>query len=311
MSKFLTKMSTSLKKNASRAGLKIRKNSPELLLAAGVVTMIGTVVVACRATLKADEILENHRRKMKDIEDAKDVADHDAEAALEYDDELYEQDRRNQTIKTAVEFVKVYAPVVGLAGLSIGCFIASRNITHRRYVGVVAAYNAVSEAFDMYRRRVVEECGENMDRHFRYGTTTNVVKEDVVDENGKKHKEEVVETHTNLDLPSEDAVFFDESNPNWDPNPNVSMMFLRSQQNYWNDILHVRGHVFLNEVLDSLGFEHTIVGSVVGWIEGYGDNCIDFGLYDQNKENVRNFVNGKENVILLEFNHDGPIWDKI
>lgn len=307
----LAKMTTSLKKSASRAGLKIRKNSPELLLAAGVVTMIGTVVVACRATLKADEILENHRRKMKDIDDAKDIADHNAEAAMEYDDDLYELDRRNQTIKTAVDMFKVYAPVVGLAGLSIGCFIASRNITHRRYVGVVAAYNAVSEAFGAYRKRVVDEYGRDLDQHFRYGTNKNVVKEEVVDENGKKHKEEVVEKHTDLDLPSDCAVFFDEGNPNWDPNPNISMMFLRSQQNYWNDILHVRGHVFLNEVLDSLGFEHTTVGSVVGWIEGYGDNCIDFGLYDQNKENVRNFVNGKENVILLEFNHDGPIWDKI
>ena len=105
--------------------------------------------------------------------------------------------------------------------------------------------------------------------------------------------------------------FFDSSNPNWDKNPTFSMMWLRGQQNILNDILHTRGHVFLNEVYDALGFPHTPQGAVLGWIDGEGDNCIDFGLYDPNKENVRRFVNGVDNVIMLEFNHDGVIWDKI
>ena len=82
-------------------------------------------------------------------------------------------------------------------------------------------------------------------------------------------------------------------------------------ENILNDILHTRGHVFLNEVYDALGFPHTPQGAVLGWIDGEGDNCIDFGLYDQNKENVRRFVNGVDNVIMLEFNHDGVIWDRI
>lgn len=311
MNNFLTKMSTSIIKNTNRAGLVIRKKSPELLLAAGVITFIGTVVVACRATLKADEVLEHHREKMKDIQDAKDLADSGEDPSVEYDDELYTLDRRNQTIKTAVEFAKLYGPVVAVGTLSITCFLVSRNIMNKRYLGAVAAYNALNEAFTTYRKRVRDEYGEGLDRHFRYGTTYDTIKEEVVDENGKKKKEEVEVSNTTLDLPDGNSVFFDESNPNWDPNPNFSLTFLRAQQNYWNDVLHTRGHVFLNEVLNSLGFEHTTMGSVVGWIEGYGDNCVDFGLYDQNKQNVRNFINGKDNVILLEFNHDGPIWDKI
>ena len=113
-------------------------------------------------------------------------------------------------------------------------------------------------------------------------------------------------------IPNDDSCrFFDSSNPNWDKNPTFSMMWLRGQQNILNDILHTRGHVFLNEVYDALGFPHTPQGAVLGWIDGEGDNCIDFGLYDQNKENVRRFVNGVDNVIMLEFNHDGVIWDRI
>ena len=311
MNNLMVKAKGIIAKKSGKAMLKIRKHSPEILFAAGLAGFAGTVVVACRATLKADEILENHRAKMRDIEEAKEIAKIDAEAALEYDDELYALDRRNQTIKTAVEMFKAYAPVVTLAGLSIGCFVASRNILHRRYIGATAAANAAIEVLKMYRGRVVEELGEDMDQHFRYGTEKRIVKEDVVDENGKKHKEEIVEKHTEIPLPSTSAVFFDESNPNWHPSPQVSLMFLRSQQRYWNDVLHTRGHVFLNEVLYELGFDHTPEGSVVGWLEGHGDNCIDFGLYDENKENVRNFINGKADAILLEFNHDGPIWDKI
>lgn len=313
MGNFLTKIGTSFTKATSRTGFFIKKKSPEILFAEGVVIFIGTVVLACRATLKADEVLDHHREKMRDIEDAKDIADHNAEAAMEYDDELYLQDRRNQTIKTAVELTKLYVPVIAMGALSITCFMVSRNIMHKRYLGVVAAYNAVNEAFNTYRKRVRDEYGEQLDRHFRYGTTYDTMKEEIVDENGKKKKQdvEVSNTSTDMALPSDNAVFFDESNPNWDPNPNFSLMFLRAKQNYWNDQLQIRGHVFLNEVLLDMGFEHTTVGSVVGWMKGEGDNFIDFGLYDQNKENVRNFVNGKDNVVLLEFNHNGVIFDKI
>lgn len=313
MNKLLSNIGTKVSRATGRTGLYLKKRSPEIFLAAGVITFVGTVVVACRATLKADEILDHHREKMKDIEDAKNMADHSAEVAMEYDDELYELDKRNQTIKTAVDFAKAYAPVVALGALSVTCFMVSRNIMQKRYLGVVAAYNAVNEAFNTYRKRVRDEYGERLDHHFRYGTTYDTLKEEIVDENGKKKKQdvEVSNTSTDMALPSDNAVFFDESNPNWDPNPNFSLMFLRSKQNYWNDILHIKGHVFLNEILDDLGFEHTPVGAVVGWIDGVGDGHIDFGLYDEEKESVRRFINGKSNTILLEFNHDGVIFDKI
>ena len=182
----------------------------------------------------------------------------------------------------------------------------------KRYLGVVAAYNGLSAAFEEYRKRVRDEYGEGLDKHFRYGTTYEELP--VYDENGKKtkEKEQVEKTETEMVMPTDDSCrFFDSSNPNWDKNPTFSMMWLRGQQNILNDILHTRGHVFLNEGYDALGFPHTPQGAVLGWIDGEGDNCIDFGLYDPNKENVRRFVNGVDNVIMLEFNHDGVIWDKI
>lgn len=309
---WLSKVSTSAAKFAGKAEFTIKKNSPEILLGAGIVGFVGTIVLACRATCRADEVLEFHRRKIKDIEDAKEIADADPEGEMSYDIEIYRQDKAIRYLKTTGSLAKLYAPTIAVGTLSLACILTSRNIMQKRYLGVVAAYNGLSAAFEEYRKRVRDEYGEDLDKHFRYGTTYDELP--VYDENGKKtkEKEKVEKTETGMVVPNDDTCrFFDSSNPNWDKNPTFSMMWLRGQQNILNDILHTRGHVFLNEVYDALGFPHTPQGAVLGWIDGEGDNCIDFGLYDPNKENVRRFVNGVDNVIMLEFNHDGVVWDKI
>ena len=309
---WLSKVSTSAAKFAGKAEFTIKKNSPEILLGAGIVGFVGTIVLACKATCRADEVLEFHRRKIKDINDAKEIADADPEGEMSYDVEIYRQDKAIRYLKTTGNLAKLYAPTIAVGTLSLACILTSRNIMQKRYLGVLAAYNGLSAAFEEYRKRVRDEYGEGLDKHFRYGTTYEELP--VYDENGKKtkEKEQVENTETGMVIPNDDSCrFFDSSNPNWDKNPTFSMMWLRGQQNILNDILHTRGHVFLNEVYDALGFPHTPQGAVLGWIDGEGDNCIDFGLYDQNKENVRRFVNGVDNVIMLEFNHDGVIWDKI
>ena len=107
------------------------------------------------------------------------------------------------------------------------------------------------------------------------------------------------------------ARFFDETVYEWKPDPLMNKCFLDAQQRYANNLLEARGHIFLNEVYDMLGFQRTREGAVVGWIKnGDGDGYVDFGIYDGN-ERSRAFVNGHETSILLDFNVDGTIWDKI
>lgn len=312
-SNWISNIGSAVSKKAGKAELMLKKNSPEILLAVGIVGIVGTVITACKATLRADEILEYHKMKMKDIHDAKEIADQNPEDVnYAYDDELYRMDVGVRYLKTAGNMIKLYGPTIALGGLSLACILVSRNIMQKRYLGVVAAYNGVSAAFEQYRKRVREEYGDGLDKHFRYGTTYEELP--VYDENGKKtkEKEQVENTETNMVIPNDDTCrFFDSNNPNWDSNPAFSMMWLRGRQNYLNDLLHTRGHVFLNEVYDALGFSHTPQGAVIGWIDGGDDDCIDFGLYDPKKEGVRRFVNGVDNVIMLEFNHDGVILDKI
>lgn len=310
---WIGRIGTTISRKTGKAELILKKNSPEILLGIGIIGFVGTVFTACKATLRADEVLEYHKNKMKDIHDAKEIADQNPDKELEYDDNLYRQDIGFQYLKTTGNMLKLYAPAIALGSLSLACILTSRNIMQKRYLGVVAAYNGVSAAFEQYRKRVRDEYGEGLDKHFRYGTTYDTLTEIGVDENGKKIKTKVDTENTDpaLVTPNDTCRFFDSSNPNWDRNPNFSMLFLRGQQDILNDILHTRGHVFLNEVYDALGFPHTPQGAVLGWIDGEGDNCVDFGLFDSNKDSVRRFVNGVDNVILLEFNHDGVIWDRI
>lgn len=301
--KFLEKVN----RVTGRASLKIRKKSPEILLVVGIAGFVGTVVTACKATLEADDILEEHAENMEKIWKA-------AEVNEDYAENKVKKEKTIAYTKTAVKFAKLYGPSVALGTVSVACILTSRHIMQKRYLGSVAAFNAVSEAFQTYRDRVREEEGEMKDRHYRYGTEVEETTEQVEDpETGKKKKEKV--TNENFDpikkMPSDTAVYFDESNPNWDKNPSFSMMFLRAQQNIANDILQSRGHIFLNEVYEMLGFPHTQAGSVLGWVKGLGDNYVDFGLYDIERDESRRFVNGESNIFLLDFNHDGVIWDKI
>lgn len=305
----LNKVTTKL----NRLGLKVEKRSPEILLGVGIISGVAALALMYRQALVADEILDHHKKKMNDIEEAKKQAEEYPDE-YEYDDDVMAFDKRKQMVKTTVDLGKAAAPVIALEALSVTCILVSRNILNKRYLGAVAAYNGLSEVFKQYRKRVLTEEGIEADRHYLYGTEYTKEQTTTVDENGKKKKElTTVEENTVVQNdPSITCRVFEEGNENWHSNPNYSMMFLRSQQNAWNDKLHTRGHVFLNEVLESLGFDHCPMGSIVGWIDNEnGDGFIDFGLYDMNKDNVRRFINGKDNCILLEFNHDGIIYDKI
>lgn len=288
----------------TKFGMQVRKNSPEICLGLGMIGFVGTVVLACRATLKAEEVIDRHNERMAKMKEA-----------IEVDDNGEFDAKREKTViyaHTAVDFMKLYTPCTALGAISMACFAQTYRTLNGRYIGAVSAFNGVTEAFQMYRERVIREEGVEKDRHYRYGSEFEQAKVVTVDENGKETTEE--ETHEIMNapiMPSEYARYFDESNPNWDANPTFGLMFLRGQEQIANDIFHTKGHLFLNEVYDMLGFEDTPAGAVVGWVKGQGDDYIDFGLNDKTNKDVRRFVNGKDNIILLDFNVSGVIWDKI
>ena len=301
------KLMTTINNATGRAGLQFKKHSPEILMGAGVIGFIGTIVLACKATTRAEEVLDRHARQMEDAKEAAEIAE---------PEDNYDIKKETLIVysHTAVDMAKLYGPTIAMGTLSLACFLKAYKIVNNRYLGAVAAYNAVSSVFDLYRNRVREELGEQMDRHFRYGSEISEI-ETIVDEGDgnkpKKTKEKVENTDRTNVGPSEYAKFFDRSCPEWDTNPQFNLKWLRANETAANDILNSRGHIFLNEVYDMIGLPHTSAGAVVGWVKGHGDGYVDFGLYKPDNESARRFINGEDNVVLLDFNVDGVIFDLI
>jgi Family of unknown function (DUF6353) len=283
-------------RQVSRNALVLQKASPEVLFGVGIIGLVGSTVLACRATLKVDEVLDDAKNK---LELAKN---------LEHDD-YSEKDRSRDVsliyFQTGVKTVKMYAPAVIVGGLSIYALRSSHNILTKRNIALTAAYGALEKGFNEYRSRVVDKYGEEEDRNLRYGTR----EVEIVDPKTKKKKKV---TRVSMDDPSIYARFFDEYSTSWNKEPEYNMLFLKCQQNYANDLLRARGHVFLNEVYDLLGIPRSKAGSVVGWfMSPEGDKFVNFGVFDGKTQVARDFVNGIEGAILLDFNVDGVIYDKL
>lgn len=301
----------------NRTGLKIKKYSPEILTGVGVVTFVGTIIYACKQSTKAHDILEKYHEEMDEINEAVELAEQGnlidpMGNNMPYEKVDIRRDKFGVMARTGVGFVKLYAGPAILGSVSIASFLSANHILKTRYLGAVAAFNIVSNAFEKYRERVISDGGVDLDRSYMYGA--EIDKQDIIeiDEEGKKKKTKVpVE---NLDSPmniSQYARFFDESCPDWTKSAEANRTFLLGQQAIADVMLKTRGHLFLNEVYDMLGMERTAAGALVGWVLGNGDNYVDFGLYDASSKATRRFVNGVENVILLDFNVDGIIFDKL
>ena len=301
-----------LTRTLNRVGLKLKKHSPEILVVTGVVGTVASAVIACKATTKIDEVLAETK---DNVEKTKDYAEKKG-FSEKYTEEDYKKDLTIFYAKGGLELVKLYAPSVALGALSITAILSGHNVLRKRNVALAAAYATVEKGFKEYRGRVVERFGEELDRELKYNIKAKEVEETTVDE--KTGEEKVTKKTVNVADPnnySTYARFFDDGCTGWTKDPEYNLMFLKNQQRYANDLLKSRGHLFLNEVYDMLGIPRTKAGQVVGWIydEEYpnGDNFVDFGIYDLYNEKARDFVNGYEKTILLDFNVDGDIMNLI
>lgn len=303
----------------SMAGLKLKKHSPEIMVVSGVIGMVGTVFVACKATTKASEIVKESK---KDIQKIRDCAEHpeirkttEDGAPVPYSDKDYKKDLTIAYAQTGLKLVKTYAPAIALGMLSTTSILAGHNMLRKRNVALAAAYTTVNNGFKNYRKNVVERFGEELDKELKYNIKSKEVEEKVVDENGE---EKVVKKTVRVADPnyySEFARFFDDGCLGWTPDSEHNLWVLKQQEAWANQKLKEDGYLFLNDVYKELGIPKSKAGQVVGWIyenkDPDSDGFVDFGLSNIHNEKVRDFVNGYEKTILLDFNVDGPILDLI
>lgn len=290
-------------------GFQIKKHSPEILLVAGVVGTVASAVMACKATIKAKEIVDKSKEDIAIIHDC--MANETLKENGEYSDEQGKKDLTIAYTNTAVDLAKMYGPSVILGTLSIASILTSNNILRGRNVALAAAYATVDKSYKEYRGRVREKYGEEADKELTFDIKAKEVEKTVVDEKGKekKVKETVLDSNSNAHSPY--AKVFDELNDNWENDSEYNTMFLRKTERWANDYLKSHGYLFLNDVYKALGFQPTRAGQVVGWIydpiNPVGDNYVSFGIDNLYDNGVRLFVNGNESAVWLDFNVDGDI----
>lgn len=305
-----TEIMNQVTRSFGKVGFQLKKHSPEILVVAGVIGTVTSAVMACKATLKVNDIVEESKNDIEKIHMAAEKGE--TQSGLSYDAEDRKKDLTIVYVQTGVKLLKLYAPAIAIGTLSIAGILTSNNILRKRNVALAAAYTAVDTSFKEYRGRVIERFGKDLDKELKYNIKAREIEETVTDENGN---EKTVKKTVMVPNPghSEFAVCFDETCEGWTRDSEYNKRFLTVQQNYLNDLLKRRGYVFLNEVYEALGFQKTKAGHVVGWIydeeNPIGDNYIDFFMYDLNDPSKRAFANGLEKSIWLDFNVDGNIWE--
>ncbi len=305
------KLPISATRKLNRLGLKLRKHAPEILVGIGVVGTLTSTIMACKATTKINEVIDKSK---EDVEKAKEYVEENGYSD-EYTETDYKKDLTIMYAKRGLDLAKLYAPAVSVGTLSVVAILSGHKILRKRNVALAAAYATIDKGFKEYRGRVIERFGEELDKELKYNIKAQTIEEVTTNSKGK---EEIVKTTVNVANPnkySDYARIYDDGCTGWTKDPEFNLMFLRNQQRYANDRLQTKGSLFLNEVYDMLGFPRTKAGACVGWIydenDPVGDNFVDFGIYDLSNARTRDFVNGYERTIILDFNVDGDILNMI
>lgn len=305
----MNEMMTNVGRFAAKAKFKIGKHSPEILMVCGAVGAVTSAVMACKATLKVNAVLEEHQSAVETIHNVQ-----NGNAELKKDAEYTEEDAKKDLttvyVQTGVKLVKLYAPAIILGGLSLGCMIGSNRILQKRNAALTAAYVTLDKAFTEYKERVTERFGDRVQHEIEHGVKAVEIENKEVHEDGteelvKAYVDEADGVHSPYDL------LFDEMIDEWQPDAEYNKWHLTDVENTATRRLRGQGYLFLNDVYRMISRYNSgemIVkpeGQIVGW------------LYDPNNESLHNCVKlGLDKMqgdrsVVLHFNVDGPIIDKI
>jgi len=297
-------------RSANKVMFSIKKHSPELLVFGGLIAGVGAIYTACTATLKVDEVIDETKGKIDKIHEAVDRGI--TQAGEEYSVEDSKKDLTRVYLQTGVKLVKLYGPTIVLGVVSGTSILAGYNILNKRYAASAAAYAAVEKSFKEYRGRVVDRFGEELDHELRYNVKAAEIEQTVVDGKGK---EKTVKNNINVIDPNALGAYefiFDSTNPWWERNKEYNEMFINAKLNYATDKLRATKEcIFLNDVLDDLGFSKTQEGQLMGWRfdkhREWRDNTVNYVLREVYRPHTE--IEGEyEKVLLIEFIVDGNVW---
>ena len=283
-------ISPTIQKSLSRGLLQLQKHAPAILTSVGVGAVLVGGVLAAKNTLKLEETIDagEDRLRWTNEQIAEGSVKESARAAV--------------YVRNVAEVVKLYALPTSLTVGGLICILSSHKILSKRNAALAAAYNGLAASYEAYRDRVREEYGEEKEREIFLGERTEIVE----GENGKKVKVKRLVDGEHTANPY--RFVYDQHNDNWTGFHDENLFRLQVAQNMYNDLLKAKGHVFLRDILNTLGIQETPASCITGWVydpdnpDHNGDNFIEFNVRDYQSE---------YGYILLDFNVDGTIFDKI
>lgn len=308
----------------SKTTFKLKKASPTIIIVGAAIGGVTAAVLACKATIKAQDILNEHNTAVKTIHTTKEQIEQGViqlDEGESYTEKDFKNDITTTYVQTGLKLAKVYAPAVTLGAVSLGCMFGSHHIMSKRNASLTAAYIALDKAFEEYKSRVSDRFGSRVQEELEHNIKaveleSKSTNEQGVEETIKEYKD-IAMQHT-----SPYTCIFDETVDTWQPDNMMNRTYLFLMEQSANKRLRTQGHLFLNDVLASLGTHGGVTlktpeGQIVGWIYDPNDptrqSHVDFGVtnYVEGDEALNSFINGGERSVMLRFNCDGPIIDKI
>lgn len=276
------------------------KHAPTILTGAGTVGLVGTAVLASRATLTYKELIADEVMVITDGPNLMKRNEH-------YTEEEFRKDRIVCYSRIVTKTVKHYAPTIALGVASVAAFWWSHSIQSKRIAGLAAAYTALDASYRKYKKSVASVIGEESMKKVEEKILDDVVFTDEPFEYDKMAESVIPEY-------SPYARIIDENASVWDPSDDITELNLHAQLNYMNDILRTRGYLFLSDVYDALGIPRTPASQVVGWLwkKGDGDHYVSFG--DIEGHRIKFWDDSRRREVanyLLDFNVDGEIVNEI
>ncbi len=284
--------------------LKLQDKAPELLSIGGIAGFVVATVLACRATWKSKDKIEECKEVCAELES--DVANQvvDVETAKRCKKEI--------VVKTAAVTAKEFLPAAIVMTASIYCSVKSNKLHSNRTAAATAAVATLSNMFERYRRNVIADQGAEKDLEYRLGSKNEVVEREYVDENGKKKKsKETIKVIDPNDFTNDSfCKVFDASSGFYEDSAEYNISFLKAKEKELNRQLKRKGYLFLNDVLESIDLPAMAAGQFMGWLHEKdnrlnGPNSFSFNMI--NDYNHRT-LNGYEPVVILNLKPDGNIY---
>ena len=299
---------TSISRTICTIGAKVKKAAPTIAVITGTACGIGATVTAVKETLTVGAIMTEYKETAKTIDDVEERINNGEEIYFTNKKtnkteletvEYLNRDRKVLKIQTVAKLAKHYKFTIALSALSVVLVLSGYGEMKKRFVGAVAAYEGLYRTYIKTKKEAEK----------------NSKKTEMPDINDKN--EEQKDTSSEVKSRVDDSDFcriFDKSSSMYRENREMNLGYLKSVEKYCTNLLHIRGHLFLNEVYDALGMSHTETGALCGWLynSNDGDNFVSFNIDEALCEyNYADDIYPVDPEIFMYFNCVGPIYNRI